>query len=106
MTILFTNSDFWIELLQVAPSSVGAGAFVISNLALSRGGRYIGSSSTLLVDAVPTITEMRNFSIGISHTDDSALDHGDILNTVRIRRGNSNAGAFDFGTSVIIFMRK
>jgi len=107
MTIVYSMGEqFWIEVLQIARTSVAANSSDNTNLVLEKEGTLLGTSIAISHNISD---EALAALISVGGRDQSA--GGDLLvgiriKTIAIRRGNAHSSAQSFGVTVMVFLRK
>jgi len=104
MTLIFTNSDFWIESFNVARALIAVGATTTINLTLTRPGKFVGCA--ISTDGNITAIEAANVECLTTRTDNNELVYGDQLTQIRGVRTNNHVAGVTFGFHLIVFMRK
>jgi len=103
MTIIFTNSDFWIE-EHLVDITTGAGIgdqFI--NVALDKGGRFVGGSATF--DGAVVFAAFYQ-SCSLKAVGGAQLIHGVAVTTVRADVWQLDATSRAISIKLLVIMRK
>jgi len=103
MTLIFSNSELWIESFFVS-DSVPATAVTVNDFTLKNAGRFVGVSCSPGNNLGASIAPFT--SVSVRKTDDTPLVYGDAISQIRVARQNRNAIAQVIGAHVLVFIRK
>ena len=104
MTLVFDLGDFWIEVFEIARSTLIASEIIPTNFTLTKPGRYLSVINS--VDFSGPAGSANDLFSYATNTDDTELIYGQALTEIRLTRYNTVASNRTFGARMIVLMRK
>jgi len=104
LTVIFTNSDFWIETHRVQLANIPATSVGTLVFNLDKGGRFLGYSISPDEPSTAFIAVLG--AIGCRDGSGGNLQYGEAINSMTAIVENLSAGLETINVWVVVYLRK